>query len=162
MRWVFSEFQAFVLLGCYSALVGSWLLEILWSSSVLVELVSNVDIILCSGNFKEKWETAFVNDTETPNVCVLNGCNTLPCQTSQRVVHWMIMWGGWTDYVILMVIVINTVSSKSWSIICKLHKLRMIYVAELCILFMIFMHIVLWNIFYGIHFSIATFVQELK
>jgi len=52
--------QAFGLLGCSTALVGSWLPEISWSSSVFVELVSNMDLILFSGNFKKDLETTFL------------------------------------------------------------------------------------------------------
>jgi hypothetical protein len=83
---VFSEFRAFGLLECYAALFGSWLPEILWSFSVFVELVSNADVILFSGNFKKDWSTTFFNGIETPNFCLLYGYNVLLCQTSKRVV----------------------------------------------------------------------------
>jgi hypothetical protein len=50
-RSVFYEVQAFGVQRCYSALFGSWLPEILRSPSLFVELVSNVEVILFSGNF---------------------------------------------------------------------------------------------------------------
>jgi hypothetical protein len=57
----------------------------------------------------------------------------------------------------------NTVSSKSWSIISKLHKLKIIYVAELYILFKIsffhaycFVKYILWNLFFDSNICAGT------
>jgi len=99
-------------------LVGSWLPEILWSSSVFVELVSNVDLILFSGNFKKDWETTLFNGVETLIVCLLYGYNVLPCQTNKqtcgRLKEFSRRMDSCSDVVLLMLIVINTICLKSW------------------------------------------------